>query len=310
VSSVRHARRQPEPGLVEVWHARLDEHRSRLPALAASLSADERERADRFRRAADREAFVLRRGLLRELLGSYLELSPAAVEFTYGRWDKPSASGLSQRPSADGEVCFNASSSGDHAVFAFARGRAVGIDVERMRDLPDMDDVAARIMSAKGVAAYRAEWDSAAAFYAVWTQKEAYVKALGDGFAAPLDAFDVPVRVEPGTATIVSGRRIEVLPAPPGYAAAVAADGSDWSVRYASYDSATRLGTTIAHASRTSSRISAASMAASRTHAQLYLRSERRRGIANLSGSDATSASRHSFGNAKPIIESPSVNSR
>jgi hypothetical protein len=95
------------------------------------------------------------------------------------------------------------------------------------------------------------------------------VKALGDGFAAPLDTFDVPLRVSPGTSTVVGGRRIEVLPAPPGYAAAVAADGERWRVRYGSYAAATRLGTTMAHASRTSSFISASSIAASHTQTQL-----------------------------------------
>jgi 4'-phosphopantetheinyl transferase len=289
------------PELVDVWYAGLDEHRARLPVLAAALSGDERARAGRFRRAADRETFTLRRGLLRELVGSYLGLEPAAVRFTYGRWDKPFV---------DGDLCFNASSSGRHALFAFTRGRAVGVDIERMRDLPDMDDVAVRIMSPRGLADYRAQWDRLGAFYACWTQKEAYVKALGDGFAAPLDAFDVPLRAAPGTATVVDGRRIEALPAPAGFAAAVAADGDGWGVRYERYSADTRLGTTIAQASSTSSRISSASIAASRTHAQLYLRSERR-GITNFSGSDSTSASRHSFGNAKPMTVSSSFeNSR
>jgi 4'-phosphopantetheinyl transferase len=290
----------PEPGLVEVWHAALDEHRHRLPALAATLSADERERAERLRRAADRESFTLRRGLLRELLGRYLGTEPAAVRFAYGRWDKPSV---------EGDLRFNASSSGPHALFAFSRERAVGVDVERVRELADMDDVAARIMSPAGLRSFRAEWSRLGAFYAVWTQKEAFVKALGDGFAAPLDAFDVPLRTAPGTSTVVSGRRIEVLPAPDGFAAAVAADGDGWTVRYSRYGADTRPGTTIAQASSTSSRISSASMAASRTHAQLYLRSERR-GITNLPGSDSTSASRHSRGNANPITVSSSVKSR
>jgi 4'-phosphopantetheinyl transferase len=288
----------PEPGLVEVWHAGLDEHRGRLPALAGTLSTDERERAARFRRAADRESFTLRRGLLRELVGRYLGVEPAAVCFEYGRWDKPSLGG---------DLCFNASSSGHHALFAFTRARAVGVDVERMRELADMDDVAARIMSAGGLAAYRAEWDRLGAFYAVWTQKEAYVKALGDGFAAPLDAFDVPLRVVPGMSTVVSGRRIEVLDAPPGFAAAVAAEGDGWTVRYSRYDAETFAGTTIAQASSTSSRISAASIAARRTSTQLKRMSDSR-GIWNLSGSEPTRNSRSSFGKANPISVSSCEN--
>jgi 4'-phosphopantetheinyl transferase len=249
-------RPRSEPDLVEVWQVRLEEHRFRLPALAALLSADERGRAGRFRSRADADAFVLRRGILREFVARYVGVPPADVSFTYGRWGKPFV---------DGDLRFNTSSSAGVALYAFSSGRAVGVDVERMRELPDMDEVAARI----GVASLRAEPDRLDAFYAVWTQKEAYVKALGDGFAAPLESFDVPTRVSDGTSTVVEGRRIVVLPAPPGYAAAVAAEGTGWTVRYGSYAAATRLGTTIAHASRTSSFISASSIAASRTHTQL-----------------------------------------
>ena len=72
---------------------------------------------------------------------------------------------------------------------------------------------------------------------------------------------------------------------------------------FTSYAAATFLGTTIAHASSTSSRISGGSIAASRTSTQLYRRSPPV-GSMNLSGSDSTSASRHSFGNAKPITVS------
>jgi 4'-phosphopantetheinyl transferase len=253
-------RSAPDPGVLEVWQARLGEHLARLPALAAVLSADERERADRFHRRADAEAFVLRRGILRELLGGYLGMEPAAISFSYGRWGKPSV---------EGPLAFNASSAGDVAMYAFAAGRAVGVDIERLRRLPDMDEVATRITSPREAAEYFAVGDRVAAFYAIWTQKEAYVKAQGDGFAAPLDAFAVPLRVSAGTATVVGDRRIEVLPASPGYAAAVAADGDNWRVRYGRYSAATRLGTTIPHASSTSSRISRSSIASIRTHAQL-----------------------------------------
>lgn len=212
-----------EAGAVAVWLARLDDHRARLPALAAHISADERARAARLRRPGDAEAFVIRRGLLRELLAGYLGAQPRIVRFAYRRWGKPVLAGGPR-------LHFNASSSGDLALFAFALDRPVGVDIERLRSLSDMADVAQRIHSPAEGAAFRAlpGAERIAAFFATWTQKEAYVKVLGDGFAAPLDAFAVPLQAPPGTVTRVAGRRIEVLAAPAGYAAAVAADGDGW----------------------------------------------------------------------------------
>ncbi len=72
---------------------------------------------------------------------------------------------------------------------------------------------------------------------------------------------------------------------------------------------ATRLGTTIRQASITSSRISVTSIAAIRTSTQWY-RMSARLGIMNFSGSEATSASRSSFGNANPISLSSRENAR
>jgi phosphopantetheinyl transferase len=227
-ASVARPRSAPElrAGAVAVRHVRLDDHRARLPELAAALSSAEHARAGRFRRRAGAEAFILRRGILRELVAHYLGILPTEVRLAAASREKPFlAPDRARRP-----LFFNAASSDGVALYAFAPDRPVGVDVERMRPLPDIATVAERVLCASELAELRALAGDARlrAFYAAWTQKEAFVKAHGDGFAIELDGFAVPLAGAAGTATVVAGRRIEILGTFDGYAAAVAADGDGW----------------------------------------------------------------------------------
>jgi 4'-phosphopantetheinyl transferase len=78
-------------------------------------------------------------------------------------------------------------------VYAFSRGREVGIDVEAVRAILDADDIAARFFSRRENDAYRAldPRDRPLGFFNCWTRKEALVKALGGGLSHSPDRFDV-----------------------------------------------------------------------------------------------------------------------
>lgn len=165
--------------------------------LEACLTRDERARADRFHFPRDRQRFVRRRGALRYLLSDHLGAGPAAIVLTTGPNGRPEL-----HPGHGRDLRFNQSSSGDTAVYAFATGIDVGIDVERHRDDIDIDALAVRFFSPREVAALDAESPGSprsAAFFACWTMKEAFVKARGDGLSLPLDGFDVDFR--PGAPT-------------------------------------------------------------------------------------------------------------
>src|SRR6185503_1727872 len=99
---------------------------------------------------------------------------------------------------------FNLSHSGALALVAAARGRPVGVDVERHRPGVETLEIAARFFTPRELGALRAlDADGrVAGFFLCWTRKEAYVKARGEGLTVPLDAFDVsctpgePARIE------------------------------------------------------------------------------------------------------------------
>jgi 4'-phosphopantetheinyl transferase len=174
---------------IEVVLTGLAAEREAVRALAAVLSDAERHRASRFAFDRDRRRFIVARARLRQLLAERLGAKPESVEFTYGAHGKPAL----LRRSGMLDLRFNVSHCAEVAVYAFAAGREVGVDVEAVHALEDADAIAARFFSAREYAEYRAldASDRPLAFFNCWTRKEAFVKATGDGLAHPLDGFDV-----------------------------------------------------------------------------------------------------------------------
>ena len=175
--------------------------RHRFRASSTTSLADERARADRFYFARDREHFIVARGVLREILGCYLKRVPKSLCFCYGSHGKPALAG-----EFDGEaIRFNVSHSHGVALYAISRGRAVGIDLERIRfDLP-VAEIAERFFSKREDAMLRSLPTDVQhqAFFRCWTRKEAYIKARGEGLSLPLDQFDVSLA--PGEPAAVLG---------------------------------------------------------------------------------------------------------
>lgn len=174
---------------IEVVVTRLDVGREAVLASATLLSDAERQRASRFAFDRDRRRFTVARALLRQLLAARLGVRPESVELVYGAHGKPALA----RRCADSDLRFNVSHCDDVAVYAFSRGREIGIDVEAIRVIRDADDIAGRFFSRRENEAYLAldPRDKPLGFFNCWTRKEAFIKALGDGLYHPLDAFDV-----------------------------------------------------------------------------------------------------------------------
>ncbi|MDQ6774342.1 MAG: 4'-phosphopantetheinyl transferase superfamily protein [Candidatus Dormibacteraeota bacterium] len=219
----------PAAGELHLWRAALDPTPDVLARLEASLTEDERARATRFRFPRDRARFAAGRGWLRELLAGYLDLAPEEIRIVAGTYGKPR---LGAGPVW---LRFNASHSDGLAVFAVARNREVGVDVERIRPDFPIDEVAHHFYSAREQAdlAALSEADRLRAAFAVWTRKEAYLKAVGTGLALSLDAFDVtvrpgdPVRLHGHGGGAAQARRwsLHTVDLGPDYAAAVSVEG-------------------------------------------------------------------------------------
>jgi 4'-phosphopantetheinyl transferase len=168
-----------------VWRARLDGHEQDASSLTLLLSPDEQQRALRFHFDRDRRHFIVARGLLRLLLGQYAGCAPEQIEFCYGPQGKPALAGRI-------DLQFNIAHSHGAGLFAFTMDAPIGVDAEYIGSI-EYDDLAARFFSAAERAALTTVSPERRqdAFFACWTRKEAYVKALGSGLNVPLDRFDV-----------------------------------------------------------------------------------------------------------------------
>jgi len=176
---------------VHVWHWSSEPPPARLAVLERWLSPEESERAARFRFERHRAAFLAARGTLRELLGEYAGCAPAEVAFDYNSYGKPSLAA----PAC--ALRFNLSHSGGIAAAAFTAGCEVGIDVERADRRVDLKVADAHFSPYEIERLYRLPEDERpAAFFRIWTRKEAFVKAQGKGLSLPLAGFDVTV--DPG----------------------------------------------------------------------------------------------------------------
>jgi 4'-phosphopantetheinyl transferase len=229
---------------VHLWQASLDERPADI--FESFLSADELTRANRFHFVKDRSRFVVARGLLRNLLAAYLGVDCSDLRFSYGAQGKPFL--VLDSPV---QINFNVSHTHGRAVFAFTRGRDLGVDLEYVSDDFDDELIANRFFSRAEVVTLRTVPADLRkqAFFNCWTRKEAYIKARGEGLSMPLNQFDVSLRPNEPAALQnnyrdereVSRWSMQAIPAPEGYVGALVVEGHDWQLKSFSFETSLTL---------------------------------------------------------------------
>lgn len=174
----------PAEGEVRVFLASLDAPEHRRMQWANTLSADEQERAARFRFLRDRHRFIAGRGLLREILGRLTGVEPDRLTFGYGPHGKPFLADATQGQG----LHFNLAHSGSIMVLAVAWHQEVGVDIEKIRFIPDAERVAAQFFSKQEYLTWRLlpVEERQEVFFKCWTRKEALAKAIGCGLGEEL----------------------------------------------------------------------------------------------------------------------------
>ena len=171
-------------GEIHVWTAHLvDEHRATADLLPI-LSREERAQAAQFSFERDRMHFIQAHGIVRQILSNYLDADAATLIFARTHHGKPYLIPRANGPHLE----FSVSRSSDCCMLAVQFDHSIGIDVEKVRDLPQAIDIVQSYFTpaeSKALSALRgaARRD---AFFALWTHKEATVKGLGISLAAHL----------------------------------------------------------------------------------------------------------------------------
>jgi 4'-phosphopantetheinyl transferase len=209
--------------VVDVYLADTDACNETADGLAV-LSREERDRADRFRFDRDRRSYVARRATLRSLLSQYLACAPRDVPICTGPHGKLFV--------ADSTLRFNVSHSGGLALYVVAHGLDVGCDIEFHDGQVAINPISERFFSpAERQALERFPANGRiAAFFDLWTRKEAVLKASGLGLSVPLDSFDVsPLPAERIVSLRNDGRwLVRSVETIANHSVAIAASGADW----------------------------------------------------------------------------------
>jgi len=174
------------PSGVHVWAASLE---AEAATWAKFLSRPEQERAARFHFELHRRRFIVGRGLLRVILSRYAQAEPQQLEFVCSAHGKPELAGAF---SSSG-LRFNLAHSEDLAVLAVTHLGPVGVDLEKIMPLEDVDELVARFFSTRENASFQQlpTEEKPKAFYSLWTRKEAWLKATGEGIAHSLNLVEV-----------------------------------------------------------------------------------------------------------------------
>ena len=221
-----------EEGQVHLYWGRMG---SALDRGANNLSESELKRAGLFRFERDRQAFLARRTLLRQLLGRHSGLDSAAISIEISDQGKPFQV-------SEPSLSFNLSHSADRFLIALARGRELGVDLQQHALKESALGVARGVFTQGELSELTALPDAEheRLFFRGWTRKEAALKCLGTGFLqearelhvgleeAALDAQPWNAEGEPK----LEGHRLLDLPAPSGFSAALCCSGSDWSPQH------------------------------------------------------------------------------
>src|SRR5258707_310344 len=176
---------------LDIWFVDLDVGAGALGGFRHWLSDDEFARAGRFHSDLHRARYIAGRAALRGVLADRLGCTPSEIRLSYGRNGRPMLEG------GQGDFEFNLAHSGCDAVIALAGTAAVGVDIEPLLPLAEVESLARLVFSDAERCELELAPDPVSAFLNGWTRKEAYVKALGLGLTAPLKEITVSLSSRP-----------------------------------------------------------------------------------------------------------------
>ncbi|MEB3309365.1 MAG: 4'-phosphopantetheinyl transferase superfamily protein [Snowella sp.] len=174
---------------VQVWWFELNPPDSFVEPLVALLSEDEITRANRYQFPHLRTRYQVAHGILRILLGNYLNLHPQHIEFIYSDRGKPQLAAHCNPLNLQ----FNLSHSDNLALVGIGYNQRLGVDVECLRSLKNAELLAQRFFSPTEAKLFKPvnPQTQEQIFFQLWTAKEAYLKATGEGIAGGLDQVEI-----------------------------------------------------------------------------------------------------------------------
>lgn len=173
---------------VHLWQVNLKTLSFYPKDISKTLSPEELERANKYKFIKDQELFILRRYLLRLILSQYCHCQPHQMIYRYNSCKKP----LINIPEFK-KIKFNMSYSYDLLLIGLCRQNDIGVDIEKVREISDLENIASENFSHHELEYFNSQLNKTTSFFKIWTRKEAFIKAKGKGLYYPLKSFSVEV---------------------------------------------------------------------------------------------------------------------
>jgi len=175
-------------GEIHLWSSLLDQPDDIINYFWTILSNEEKDRIDKFKFKSLRERHTVSKGLLKSFIANYLNIETEEINFVQNEYGKPSL----QPELNEVNLQFNVSHSEQLGMFAFTTGKELGIDVELIQEIPNLNQIVDICFSE-----FEKDWfyksdpnQQKELFYKVWTGKEAFIKAIGTGLSFPLNEIE------------------------------------------------------------------------------------------------------------------------
>ena len=226
---------------IHVWRIFLDQEFKAVKALEQLLDENERLKAFRFHYESDKLRYIVRHGILKNILSKYLCFNPEKIQFKYTSFGKPFLSSSINKASYH----FNITHSKRYALLAVTRNRSIGIDLEYMLPIINMDSMIKSFLSGEEykIMSMLSPEDRFQRFYDLWTLKEAYLKATGAGLNKIGDV-GISFSMDHSAVSIIERENenksnnftIFQLDPAPGYTAGLAIEGKErYSINFYDY---------------------------------------------------------------------------
>jgi 4'-phosphopantetheinyl transferase len=213
-------------GVTYVWWIDLHVASEIVFSVVRLLSPEERNRAHRIADSTAYREFVLTRSAVRFLLASHVGCAPEELSLVTGPYGKPAIA------AAKIDIEFNVAHSRGLALMCLSRDRHVGVDLERIHDMADLDLMGTLTLTTSERSAISTAAEPLETFFRCWVRKEAVLKAAGVGLSASLCDVDVTTSEGPTAVRLIDAQarwtqyEVICLDAPPGYKAAIACERS------------------------------------------------------------------------------------
>ena len=169
---------------LHIWTVSLEPGEEFIEKCKSALSEGERNRIDWFSFPQVQNNYVISQGVLRSILAGYLNIEPSQIQLSKHAKGKPFVTN-------DTSLFFNLSNSGKKAVFSFSRDNEVGIDLEMIRTLPDLEELIQKNFTpAESNYISKVAEEKLKRFFQFWTIKESYLKAIGEGMRLTPDNLE------------------------------------------------------------------------------------------------------------------------